>query len=307
MRRARDTRSPMTHILSRDEVGVVRIATAPAAKRPFVSLVPLDESTPRTGCARVRWIHHGHSYADQGTQQRDPGPKIARGMGLPSNQPRRVFNCHASTRLLSYEHSLSGFTGQQLPLGTGFDTPVTPPVLVGGLACAVSTQNGPQVWPLIAVRACDAGADTDITAKPGGHGLRCSYGDSHSHAAVPLAVLLKDLALLAAVRPWVSQGAIQRSMRVGRHVQFAHALHHNPVVKARSLPGGLDLRRVNQLGLQTARLMPGLSGASPVRQGTPVRSARKLAHAFATGAAALLPQRGCAFRVMPRKKGRQQG
>jgi len=154
----------MTQITRRDEVGVLRITAAPTPKRFFVPLSPLDESAFGAGCAGVSWIHHGNRYAHQGSQQRHTCAKVPRRVRLPSDKPTRVFNCNASSRLPSYEHGASGFSGQQLPLGTGFNAPVNASLLIHRSPVALSFEYGPQVRPFVAVGAGHTGPHADIHA-----------------------------------------------------------------------------------------------------------------------------------------------
>src|SRR2546426_2154100 len=240
----------MTHDLRRNEISIMRIATLPTAKRLFVSLSPLDESATGTRCAGVGRIHHGYRYAQQGSQQRHTRAEVPRRMLFPSDEPTRVFNCHASSRALSHGHNAAGLMGEQLPLGTGFNLTVDAALLVHRAPVALSFQDRSQVWSLVTIGAGNAGPYTDITADPFSHRLFVGQGNLDPGSAVPLPVLSEDFALLTERCARIGQGAVNRPVFLGRDIELAHALDHDPQVKPLGSPWGLDVRRVNQFGTQ---------------------------------------------------------
>ena len=271
-----------------------------------MSLSPLDESAFRTSRAGVSRIHHSHRYAHQGSQQRHTCAEVPRRVRLPSDQSTRVFKCDASSRSQCHGHCFTGFSGQHLPLGTGFNAPVNATLLVHCTPVALSLEYGSQVWPSVAIGAGNTRPHSYVyTDKLFDWYL---FGQRHLHAypTVPFAVLPKDFSLLAERRVRVSQGAVDCPVFLGRDIQLSYALHHDPQVKTCGVPGSLYVGGVDQFSLQRSRLMTCFPGSSPISERTAIGPASKLAHALGRGASGLLTKRSCARCVMPRKESRQE-
>jgi hypothetical protein len=306
MRRTGNIRSPFGNHTRRIDVGVVSEPTVPASKRLTVPLSGLDMPATRTGCASVGRAYHLDSNAVNRRKQEYSFPEESGRVLLPANQAFRVFKCNASSRTLCHGHNAAGLTGQHLPLGTHVPRLIPTVLLQHGATVARSFQDRPEIGAAITVRPRDGRTRPDIAADPFGDGLFVGQRDFHPNPAVPFAILPEHFALLAEGRSRQSKRSVNRTMLPGGNVQFAHALDHDPHVKALGFPGSLDMGRVNQLSTKCSRLMSSFSGASPIRERTPVRSARKLAQALGAGASALLTQRRCAGGMMSRKEGRQE-
>lgn len=279
----------MTQIDRRIEVTVGSVAAAPATKRALVSLSSLDRSTMRAGDARVRWGDQPDRNPHQGSQQHHTCAEVPRRMAFPPDEPFRVFQTYASSRSQCHGHQLAGFFGENLSLRGCFNLALNATPLVHRSPVLLSFQNRAQIWPPIAVRASYTGPDTNITADP----LFCLaliwQWYSHSAAHIPLAVFPENLPLLTKDSTGQSQGTVDGSVSVGRDIEFAHALDHNPEIKAPGLPGLLHLGSVNQFGLEVRGLelqtkSPGsLSSFVEIRSCSAVSPAHKLSLTLARG------------------------
>lgn len=305
MRRTRDIRSPMRDIDARVTVCIRRESTPIAAKHLFPSKAVCRTATgaSRAGMGRGDRAD-GDAY--EGSPQRHARAEVPRRVLLPSYQSGRVFNRYASSRALCHGHYTTGLTGEQLSLGTRFNTTIEASFLVHRAPVALSFQNRAHVTPSIPVAASDGSADTNIYADPSLGRLDLRPGDFHPHSDVPLPVLSEDFPLLTERSPRRGEGSVDGPVLLRWEIELPDPLDHDPQVKPCGFPGTLDMGCINQLGLQIAGLMPCLLCPSPIGEGTTVGSPCELAHACGTRAAGLLTQCCCARSMIPRKEGRQE-
>ena len=305
LRLARYTRDLMTNIQTCIEVGILSIAALQASKHRLVS-----ERMPRTtagaGERSVGGIHDPNRHPCHSGQQQNALREESRTPLFPPWETVRILKSKTSTRLESTAHQRSGVFSLGLSLRGHFIGPIAPLLLVESATVALFLQDGSQVGCTVTVRTGHRPAHAHVTADKFLDGLFVGHWNFHGHTAVPLAVFSEDLALLTQRSTGIRQGSVNRSMFAGRDVQLPHTLHHDPQIEAFCFARGLDLGGINQFSFQHPRLMPGFSGASPVRECTTVGSTGKLAHAFRRRAAGLLTKRSCARCVMPRKESRQE-
>src|SRR5215813_12335465 len=155
----------MTQIQSRIQVSVTCMAAPPAPKELLVSLSPLCEPATGTGEAGASRVHHRNSKAMNRCQQQDAMTEHASAVLLPANQPFRVFHSHASARPQGYEHCLSGFAGEDVPL-VSYGQTANPLLLMLGFPFFLSLEHRPQVRPPIAIAAGDSGTGPHVTPQP---------------------------------------------------------------------------------------------------------------------------------------------
>ena len=311
MRRTRNIRSPIRDVYGRIPIGICSKATGITPKHLFPSEA-VCRSTARAGGASVWWSDRADRDANERSQQCHASTKEASGMGFPSYQSFRVFNCNASSRALSYEHNTAGFIGQQLPLGTGFNAPVDAAPLVHGTTVTLSFQNRAQVWPSVPIGSSHTRPNTNINTNKCRGGGDLWQRDRNGNAAVPLPIFAEDFALLTQRGPRQCKCTIDSPMFLSGDIKAplilisTRSLYQNPEVKTLCRTWGLHLCCVDQFCLQRTGVIAGFPSSAPISIGPPICFIDESAQALGRGASALLTKRGCARRVMPRKEGRQE-
>lgn len=236
----------------------MRIAAVPATECTFMPHVPLDLSTPRTSLTCISGIDHLHTQTVNRCQQQDSISEESSGVLLPTNQPVRVFQGNASTRAQCYEHCFSSFLGNDLSRRTHRVRPIKPMLLLHGASVALAFQNGPKIRPTIAVRSCDSGSCSYVTAQPAVRGVGFGYRKRDGHGRIPFVIFAEDLRTAFCsqiqLRPRQCKRAIQSTMRTSRNIELVlRALQQNPVIKPSGMLRNLQVSAVNQFCVQCGR------------------------------------------------------
>jgi hypothetical protein len=315
MRDASNSVSLMANIQRRIEVTVMRKATAPTTKRRLMPLSPLDMSTMRAGRASVRWTYHRDSKAGYRRKQQHSLPEEAGGVFLPANQPFGIFQGNASSRAMCHGHSLSGLTGNDLSRRTHRAVSVPPLFCVILFPLIIATEHGAQVWPFVAVRACDSGAGSNVTTEPTFWGLHFRQRHGDRNPSVPLAVFSEDLRRFVQLSAWKNQRSIDSDMSLSGNIEAAvtplrrrGSPQHDPQVKSFCFAGLLNLGAVDQFRFQQSGYMSRLGGPAIVDIGTAICPTNELPQSFCRRASSPLRLRNleCAIRVRSTKEARQE-
>jgi hypothetical protein len=317
MRDRSNTVSRTANVARSVDVSVMSKPTMPTPKHLLMPLSLLYPSARRAGQARVSRTDQSNRETDQGSQQQHTSCEVSSGVTFPSDQSLRVFQGNASARSVSHGHQLSGFAGEHLSLGTCFNLTVDASFLVHRAPVLLSFQDGPQVWPFVAITARHRSTDSNIAAYPAGDGPDFWQRYVYAHSGIPLPVLTKDFSAAFGTEIQLctrhGQCAVQSSVTPGWYVQLLFgAFDENPVVKAGGFLWQLQIGTINQLCPQVwgDKGSSGHTGSflrpPPVNKGTAIGSSRKLSHALTARASGLLTQRCCARSMMPRKESRQK-
>ena len=292
MRDASNSIRPGSEIQCCVLVGVTGEAARAASEHRFPP-ERIPRSAAATGLRRVCWFQEPDSNACQSREQLNTLCKLACCPPSPLWQTSGIFQTHTSTRTQCHGHRLSGFAGENLSLKStriaSFGT--TPFSLVSVRA----VNNRLQTSTVIAVAAYHSTARADITAQPPLRLLDFSQGHRHRDASIPLAVFPEDLRRLVQCGSRQGQCSIDCPMFPGRDIEPAvatprsrRAPQHDPAIKALGLARLLDLRRVDEFGLEKSRRVTRFGGALVVDVGPAIGTPDKLPEPLRAGKARLL-------------------
>jgi hypothetical protein len=305
----------MTQILRRDEIGILGIPAIPTSERAFVSHVALDQSAFGAGDARVSRIDHDTWDSYDRRQQRDSIAKEPCCVGFPSYQSLGIFNRYRSSRPRCHGHQATSLTAKQLLLKCTIGPLINPLLLLHGAAVALFLQDGPQVWPTVAITSRNRRSCAHVNTNDTVRGLDAGAWDFDRHPTVPRALPTIDFrcALGANVElsPRQGQCSLQPAMPSCRNTKrlIPCALNHHPIVKTASTFRALQFSAVNQFGFQCPWRVTGLGCSFPVDTCTTISTSKKFSHALGARASGLLhrSQLECAVRMRLTKQPRQEG
>lgn len=296
-------------------VSVVCEPTTPASEDFFVPLSLLYRTATGTSDAGVGRRDQSDRDSLKDREQMDTFCQVPCCPLFPARESFRVFQGNALAGLSCHGHDATSFTGKDLFLKCAKRLPLNTLSLLLSAAVSHFSQDGPEVWPFVAVGPHDGTPDTDITTEPAFRRLSVRNGDSYADPDIPLAVLAEDFGRGVQNGTGERHCSIESFMPPCGDVEsspFLRASNHAPQVEPMGLSRLLDFGAVNQFSREYAgniwlvQCASGLGTTPIVDECSTGNPPGKAPTAF-RGRVSALPIRnfGCEHRMKANEQGRQ--